>query len=160
MDVVSRIELLKHELRQDVAHGVTVETRRLVLAFGQPFFGIKRPKGVRLGPKKMCFKNAANFVVNSSGKEEPSQTPYYVEGYALTPKTGYFHHAWISFEDKYAVELTLKCDPQEIAFFGIIFSRSEVSELLNKNKEYGFLDQPIRSYVNDLFNCRTPSATS
>jgi hypothetical protein len=160
MEVMSRIERLKQKLRRDVAHGGAVETQRLVLAFGQPFFGIKRPKGVRLGPKKMCFKNAANAVIGRSGKDEPSQTPYYVEGYALTPDQHRFHHAWIAFENKYAVELTLKHDPQEITFFGIIFSHSDFSKLLNKNKVYGFLGWPIAPSVNEFFNCRTPSAAS
>jgi hypothetical protein len=158
------IELLKRQLQRDVARGGVVETQRLVLAFGQPFFGIERPKGLRLGPKKMCFKNASNVVIRRTGKEEPSRTPYYVEGYALTHALTrdqhLFHHAWIAFEGKYAVELTLKDDPQEIAFFGILFSHSDFSDLLHKKKEYGFLSWPIPSFVNEFFNCRTPSAAS
>ena len=76
------IKLLKRQLRMDVERGRAVETQRLVLAFGQPFVGIQRPKGLRLGRKKMCFENAASAVI-CSDKAEHSQAPSYVEGYAL-----------------------------------------------------------------------------
>ncbi len=65
-----------------------------------------------LGVKKMCFKNAADAVIFRSDKAEPSQTPYYVEGYALTPDQPPFYHAWIAIEGKYAVELTLRHAPK------------------------------------------------
>ena len=108
----------------------------------------------------MCFKNASNVVIRRSGKEEPSKTPYYVEGYALTRDHFWFHHAWIAFEGKYAVELTLQDDPREIAFFGILFSHSDFSKLVNKKKGYGLLCWPIPSFVNEFFSCRTPGAAS
>ena len=65
--------------------GWNVQTQRLVLKFGRPFKGIKRPKGIRLGRKKLCFSNAMNLVDQDG--------PTYVEGYALNRSGWPFHHA-------------------------------------------------------------------
>jgi len=84
----------------------------------------------------------------------------YVEGYSCTTGLPPIHHAWIAFEDKYAVELTIRDDPTKMMFFGILFSPSEFSELLGKYQEYGFLGYPIRPGIHDWLTKRAANLTN
>ncbi len=110
-------------------------TEGFVLSFGQPFLGIKRLTGVRLGPRKRCFENAAEAICKSDN--QLSHEFSYVEGYAALPGEPPFHHAWIAFGNQHAVELTVKHDPLEMTFFGMPFSRFEVLKLIEKYQLYG-----------------------
>jgi hypothetical protein len=147
--IMSGLESLKSHLEQDVAHSLVSETQKLVLAFGKPYVGIRRPRGFRIGRRKKCFLNAA-LAVCDPDREEFYPTLSYVEGYAALPGMPPFHHAWVALDDQHAVELTVKDNPLDMIFFGVSFSRSEVMELLLEDPVTGFLSHPIRSAVIDL----------
>ncbi len=133
-------------------------TEGFVLSFGQPFLGIKRLTGVRLGPRKRCFENAAEAICKSDN--QLSHEFSYVEGYAALPGEPPFHHAWIAFGNQHAVELTVKHDPLEMTFFGMPFSRFEVLKLIEKYQLYGFLSYPIQPAVDDFVRRRIQQKSS
>jgi hypothetical protein len=90
----------------------TVE--QIVLEHGAPFTGVDRPRGMRLGPIKNCYRN--------SYKGATSNDMLYVEGFAMVDDRPPFHHAWISPDGITAIDLTLRRPPSRVRFFGIPFS--------------------------------------
>lgn len=100
--------------RADSGHGdSTVE--RLVLQYGVSFKGIVRPKGMRLGPIKNCFRNS----YHAAGKHDGM---LYVEGFAMPKGYPPIEHAWISPDGIHAIDLTLRHPATDIEFLGIPFS--------------------------------------
>src|SRR4051812_26506893 len=90
----------------------TVE--RIVLEHGAPFRGVDRPRGIRLGPIKNCYRNSY-LAASRNGM-------LYVEGFAMVEDRPPFHHAWISPEGITAIDPTLRRPPSRVRFFGIPFS--------------------------------------
>jgi hypothetical protein len=83
---------------------------KAVLAHGQPFVGIARPKGYRLRAIKQCFVNAGDLALRGLGT--------YVEGFAIDPKTGALvHHAWLSLDGTNAVDVTWRTPANECPLF-------------------------------------------
>ena len=148
------VEYLKRCLQANVAHSRVAETEKLVLEFGAPYVGIKRPRGFRLGPKKHCFGNAAEALI--SADDECSRSVTYVEGYAMCPNLPPFQHAWLALDDRDAVELTIRRAPREMAFFGVSFSRVELFKMLEEEMTYGVFRYPPRAGLRDLLKRRTP----
>jgi hypothetical protein len=149
MDYFSALEYVKRYLNQAVAHAVVSETEKFVLDFGQAYVGTRRPRGFRLGERKQCFYNAAEAICTRR-----DESLSYVEGYAMVPGLPPIHHAWIALDNQHAVELTVKNDPLEMAFFGVPFSSSELMDLLEKKQTYGLLSFPIHASVFDLVQRR------
>jgi hypothetical protein len=148
------VELIKRYLQDDIAHSLVSETQRFVVDFGRPYVGLKQPKGFRFGPPKKCFQKATDAILNCD--ERLSKELSYVEGYALVPGQMPIHDAWVAFKNLQAVELTVRSNPLEMAFFGVSFSRSEVVELVQKSGEYGFLDYPISPAVYEVVRRKIP----
>lgn len=88
---------------------------QIVLKHGTSFKGIDRPKGMRLGPSKDCYRNS----YHAAGRHEGM---LYVEGFAMVRDHFPFQHAWISPDGTHAIDLTIRYPPSEIQFFGIAFS--------------------------------------
>lgn len=113
---VAASEILKKELTRRVnnEHGdSTIE--RIVLEHGTRFAGIDRPKGMRLGPIKNCYRNSYHAAGRHQGM-------LYVEGFAMVRKTLLIQHAWISPDGIHAIDLTLRHTSSDIEFYGIPFS--------------------------------------
>lgn len=80
------LETLKRHLRLNVLHCALSEIEQLVLEFGHPYFGIKRPKGFRLGRPKQCFMNATLAVCEDDASLDDIS---YVEGFAMKTDPGH-----------------------------------------------------------------------
>jgi hypothetical protein len=144
------LETLKRHLRLNVAHSAVSETEQLVLKFGNPYFGIKRPKSFRLGGPKQCFMNATLALCKDDTSLDDIS---YVEGFAMKTDLRHifpFHHAWIVFGNDRAVDLTLRDNSLGVVYFGIPFSRTETIELLRSRDVYGFFQAPVRPEVIKL----------
>jgi hypothetical protein len=78
-------------------HGI-VTPRSFVLQNGFFYNPRPRPKGMKLGPPKECFKNAQKLA-------DPPMI--YCEGYALAPTTPTpIHHGWLTNSDGVAFDPT------------------------------------------------------
>jgi len=149
MDQLSALEHITHRLEQDVLYANCSEMEKVVLDFWQAYSGMKRPKSFRLGRRKQCFQNAISAVLDRNDERLS-----YVEGYAKVPGLPAFPHAWIAFDDERAIELTVKSDPLEMAFFGVRFSRAELIRLMRDQETYGLLQLPIHPTVLELIRGR------
>ena len=86
-----------------------------VLEHGRPFIGMKRPKNYRPRAIKECFSNAGNLACEERG--------VYVEGFVIVPNLGGLtHHAWITIDGIYAIDVTLRSHIPDCLYFGIPFS--------------------------------------
>jgi hypothetical protein len=74
----------------------------------------------------------------------------YVEGYVMCPGQPPVHHAWIALDDKHAVELTIRSDPQVLKFFGVSFSRAELWKILEEEMTFGVFAYPPRPGLRDF----------
>jgi hypothetical protein len=99
--------------RVKTSHGDTT-VEQIVLKYGVPFKGIDRPAGMRLGPKKNCFRNSYYAASKRDGL-------LYVEGFAMVKGGWLFHHAWVSADGVHAVDVTLRYAPSSIHLVGIPF---------------------------------------
>jgi hypothetical protein len=115
--------------------GVTIEP--YVIEHGQPFTGIKRPKGYRRRAEKQCFHNAAMLAIEGRGT--------YVEGYAVlhTGDKFLFQHAWITTDDGHAFDVTWTA-PEQAAYFGVPIPTTVLAELLCERNE---LLSPLQQIV-------------
>jgi hypothetical protein len=111
MSVVSYIELLA----ENGSPGA-----RFVLARGRTWGPpIPRPKGMRKGHAKGCYKNAAERILGHSEWR-------YVEGYARPLGLGELvaPHAWIADEADRVIETTWSAPGSE--YFGVPFTEAEM----------------------------------
>lgn len=120
------------------SHG-NVQTQANVFEFGRAYVPKTRPKGMRLGKPKQCFANAMSV----SQKLDAT----YVEGFAVTRNQPPFHHAWVSIDGAHALEVTLRNNPSEIAFFGIPFPTSVWVAAVREGCVLGVLSPPITCSV-------------
>ncbi|MDF5714118.1 MAG: hypothetical protein PUP93_09540 [Rhizonema sp. NSF051] len=110
----------------------------LISEFGQPF--LDKTKSPFMGTPRECYKNC--FEALFCFKDF-----IYCEGYACSDKTAVLTpHAWLLNRDFQVIEPTWdKKLTQNIAYFGIGFSRSYVFESVNQNQEYGILENYYRN---------------
>jgi hypothetical protein len=105
------------------AIGTDAEADKLILQYGRPFTGIKRPKGYRDRAQKKCFLNAVNLTTAKRGT--------YCEGFAASVGSSFiFHHAWITLDGEHAIDVTLS-DAEDHFYFGIAFSSPQFNEVLS-----------------------------
>jgi hypothetical protein len=113
------LEVLRHELQsRRVAFGPNSPDEGLneVIARGQPFIGIERPKGFRHQMKaKNCFCNA--------GRVATQERATYVEGFVLSKEGSLFPHGWLTLDGVHAIDQTLHAP--EYLYYGISFTRQE-----------------------------------
>ena len=102
-----------------------------VLKHGTDFVGTKRPKGIKAGEPKMCFKNAAHRAFHLD--EE------YYEGYALNTDMPIIpiHHAW-TVKDGKVIDVTLR-NPEKYEYIGVRFPVKILTQQLVKHQVYGLL---------------------
>ena len=130
------------------------EADRLILQYGRPFFGIKRPKNYRPRAPKACFLNAFNLAMEERGT--------YCEGVSVGKSLG-FHHAWITLDGEHAIDVTLP-DAQDHSYFGIAFRGSQFNRLATSRITDGQLrpvfsdpiDDLLRNFLRDM-SVATPS---
>ena len=104
----------------------------LVLQHGVEFErAAKRPRGVRLGPKKRCFGNCADLVMSN-----PDDF-LYVEGFGLgiIPTM----HAWVIDRSGNVYDLTWR-NVEHAAYIGIPFKTNFLVKMLVQNGVYGILE--------------------
>jgi len=115
------------------------EADRLILQYGRPFVGIKRPEGFSRGPRKECYLNSYDLITI------PGAT--YCEGFAIGNSLE-FHHAWITCDGEHAIDVTLP-DGQEHSYFGIEFRSDQFEQFAISRMTDGYM-RPILGYpVND-----------
>ena len=74
----------------------------------------------------------------------------------MCPNLPPFQHAWLALDGRDAVELTIRSDPREMAFFGVSFSRLELFKMLEEeDTTYGVFRYPPRAGLRDLLKRRT-----
>lgn len=98
-----------------------------------------RWRGIRRGPLRNCYQNAANLVIS-----DPDRF-IYAEGYAVRPDLGIVvgEHAWVL--DRHHAHAVI--DPtwrntKGAAYLGIPFSTKYLYSQLAEHKVYGLLDTP------------------
>lgn len=130
---MSTLEIIDY-LQTEAKHSrFNVDTQTLVLKFGRGFKPTQRPRGMKLGPIKKCFANAANLA-DPDGR-------FYVEGYAMLLGGVPFHHGWISPDGVHAIDVTLRQNVESCAFFGIMFAPSIFLKFIGQHKP--ILSPPI-----------------
>jgi hypothetical protein len=113
-----------------LGHPALIE--RFVLRNGTLYDGCARPKGVRRGQMKECFRNSANAVFRNQGWA-------YCEGIAVSSSLMFpIHHAWCVKDDK-VIDLTWE-DPADCVYFGVTFDVGELAEQIAINGVYGLFD--------------------
>ena len=112
---------------------------RAVLDYGLPYAGIKRPKGYAKMKARSCFGNAAILALEERGT--------YVEGFAMSFDQPPIHHAWITRDEKHAIDITL---PNAAAwqYFGISFPRQIVGEYVQRR---GYADKLLEPSERAVF---------
>lgn len=97
---------------------------------GRLFVPVKRPRGVRLGTKRMCYRNAL-MRAEAHGLG-------YAEGYALGIACIPVHHAWCVDADGNAIEVTWP-EPGS-AYFGVQFNIEDVELTTTKQGYWGIVE--------------------
>jgi hypothetical protein len=98
---------------------------------GQKFLGSLLPEGVERGEPQACFMNATQLVV-----QNPSWK--YAEGYAMREGLMPVLHAWAVTEDGEVVDNTWD-EPENSAYLGVVYDRSQYMRYIFKAKFYGIL---------------------
>ncbi|BDI20990.1 hypothetical protein ANSO36C_67920 (plasmid) [Nostoc cf. commune SO-36] len=114
-------------------------TQRLVLDYGKPF--VTQVKSLFKGERKACFENCYKALWDYSQLS-------YCEGFAIDDELDFaVPHAWLV---NNAMEVI---DPTWIGnkfkgstYFGIVFNRQFVMEMVEKTRSYGILDS---DYMNE-----------
>src|SRR5262245_22007202 len=114
---------------------------RFVLEHGKDFKGVKRPKGIRKGPNKQCYMNAALLAFERG--------LHYVEGIAIPEGLIPMHHAWCANDAGEAIDPTWRY-PEKAEYRGVVISPAILRRELLKNKVYGVLNDWIGCARIDL----------
>lgn len=102
-----------------------------ILAQGKHYTPKPLPKGIRIGQKKDCFKNAFNLA-----NDNPGYT--YVEGYASSKTVCMpLEHAWVVDLDGNVIDNTWE-DGDE--YFGVPFKTDYVRRTILDKKTYGVIE--------------------
>jgi hypothetical protein len=129
-------------------NGATATLENFVADFGEEFRGHKRPRNLRVGPKKKCFGNAADLATGNKRYE-------YVEGYVRGPPISHFLHAWCVSGDR-VVDPTLE-DPENYEYLGVRVPTRLLISILAKQKHYGlFTGSCGEEFMTDWSNSHSP----
>lgn len=103
-----------------------------LLAHGKHYKPHSRPKGVKLGPAKLCFMNA--FLLANDNPDAYT----YVEGFAVPKGIGLpLEHAWCVDKDGNVIDNTWG-DATE--YFGVPFKIDAIRRVLLDKGTYGIID--------------------
>ena len=124
---------VEHALRRAIANPrANTVLERLVLEFGQPFFGASLPNAYQYGPPKSCFENAGRSAFYDCG--------IYVEGFAISPNLDFaLHHAWLTEDGITAIDVTWS-NSKQCYYFGVLFSPEVFQDTLHARRNWGLLD--------------------
>ncbi|MCT7957191.1 hypothetical protein [Laspinema palackyanum] len=112
-------------------------TEALILAYGIPF--TKQTKSKFSGKTKACYQNCYQLL-------NQHKNFHYCEGYAIsTDLDRAVSHAWLVDESGAVIEPTwTDLELGEVAYFGVVFTRSFLREMALKTKIYGILEEDYR----------------
>lgn len=112
-------------------------TQSLVLAYGVPF--TQQSKSKFKGEARACYKNCYDLI----GKHK---NWHYSEGYAThTDLPLAVAHAWLVDERGAVIDPTwTDLKNEEMAYFGVVFTRAFVRKMALKMKVYGILEEDYR----------------
>lgn len=112
-------------------------TQALVLAYGIPFS--KQVKSKLRGEVNSCYKNCYQLV-------GPNKNLHYCEGYATSNELDMaVPHAWLVDETGAVVEPTwTNLEMEEVAYYGVVLTRSFLRQMALKTKVYGVLEEDYR----------------
>lgn len=116
----------------------------LVLKEGQFFSLRQKPKGVKFGKVKECFRNASNLALDRDDL-------FYVEGYASIEMTGGlpFEHAWCVDYQGYVIDNTWRTIGT--SYYGVIFDTDYLRKVLVTTEQYGILEYPNVKMLEEGF---------
>jgi len=119
-------------------------TEEFVLAEGREHDLPKTPPVIPLGEAKQCYKNAADFVMQSHWSREEPDRYKYVEGYFMDTRIPIpIEHAYVlDTKTNTVIDPTLGWAPTA-RYIGVEFSYAEMAKHLAKNKYYGLLSNGI-----------------
>ncbi|MCT7986457.1 hypothetical protein NG796_24605 [Laspinema sp. A4] len=112
-------------------------TEALVLAYGIPF--TKQAKLKFQGEVNACYQNCYQLL-------GPNKNLHYCEGYATSKNLDMaLPHAWLVDETGAVVEPTwTNLELEEVAYFGVVLTRSFLRQMALKTKVYGVLEEDYR----------------
>jgi hypothetical protein len=115
--------------------GVYDNFQDLVLREGQLFNPTKKPRGIKFGKTKECFRNASLLALEN-------EDFFYVEGYAsMELLEGYpFAHAWVVDSRGNVIDNTWRT--LGTAYLGVVFDTKYLRKILVTTETYGILEYP------------------
>ena len=111
----------------------------LVLAHGRAFLD-KSPEAIRQGRIKACYENCYKMAI-------ADESLTYCEGYAWSNESLFLvPHAWLLDREGRVIEPTPIWSERaaHAAYFGIPFALEYVCDMVERNKEYGILENAYR----------------
>lgn len=110
---------------------------RFVLDRGAAMIAAPRPRGVRKGCDRDCFRNALHLALSRPSLQ-------YVEGFACAFGGIVTEHAWCVDKDGVVVDPTWR-EPDLATYYGVVMDLADVGPIVSRNRVYGVL-------VNDWRN--------
>ena len=112
-------------------------TEALVLAYGIPF--TKQAQSKFRGEANACYQNCYQLLGSNKNL-------HYCEGYGVSSDLDRaISHAWLVDETGAVVEPTwAHLELEEVAYFGVVLTRSFLREMTLKTKVYGVLEEDYR----------------
>jgi len=130
MDCILTKSVIRNHLENliDLERGFGPATA--LFSYGQSFRASgDAPSWLVLGTKKECYKNAAHYVLNR-------QDVSYAEGYAVDVGLPIpIEHAWLIDDAGMVIDPTWP-DSSDHLYFGVVFRKSFVSEMMTKASEW------------------------
>jgi hypothetical protein len=107
-----------------------------VLREGESFPWREKPKSVRFGRQKECFKNAMHLAIETGWT--------YCEGYAM----GYFPtmHAWVVDDEGFVIDNTWRDDQPAREYLGVRMTEDFVTETVLAKGTYGVIEDYERRF--------------
>jgi hypothetical protein len=116
--------------------GLSIESVTLKHGKEFPSPAVARPKHLKKGRDKECFKNAYHVCVENAGFK-------YVEGFATSIIP--VHHAWVLDKDDNVVETTWQEAGEE--YFGIVIPIPWVNKVIVETGVYGALNPVSKTFT-------------
>lgn len=101
-----------------------------MLQMGRAWTPQPLPAWVSPGPKRQCYQNAGNLVIENRGLT-------YVEGYAQPPGLPPVHHAWCVDAEGRVIDNTFD-DPEDAQYYGVPLTAQTLRELVETVKCWGY----------------------
>lgn len=140
--------MLHERVRLFASIGAPCLLEKFVLRNATELQGVAKPRGVRAGRMRECFKNAADLALKRDGFE-------YYEGLALSASVPILpvRHAWCM-KDGRVVDNTWPAAPGSL-YMGVHVPRTTLVQQLVTNRVYGILDTGT-GYNTDLMAALDP----